>query len=111
MSPQPVAVLSYKFWQKRFLSDPDVVGKTLQLDRKNYAIVGVAAPRFTWYSADVYLPLKLMDDPAQTKRELVQSLKRLLDVDFDTLLFAHGEPIVGDGKQALRDFLASNPAS
>ncbi len=61
--PQPVAVLSYKFWQKRFFSDPDVVGKSLQLDRKKYTIVGVAAPRFIWYSADVYLPLKLTQDP------------------------------------------------
>jgi hypothetical protein len=33
-----------------------------------------------------------------------------LAVDFDTLLFAHGQPIVGGGKQALRNFLASNPA-
>lgn len=52
----------------------------------------------------------LMDNPEQTKRELVQSLERLLDVDFDTLLFAHGEPIVGGGKQALRRFLANDPA-
>jgi glyoxylase-like metal-dependent hydrolase (beta-lactamase superfamily II) len=52
----------------------------------------------------------LMDNPEQTKRELVQSLEQLLDVDFDTLLFAHGEPIVGDGKRALREFLASHPA-
>jgi glyoxylase-like metal-dependent hydrolase (beta-lactamase superfamily II) len=52
----------------------------------------------------------LMDNPEQTKRELVQSLERLLDVDFDTLLFAHGDPIVGGGKQVLRDFLASKPA-
>jgi glyoxylase-like metal-dependent hydrolase (beta-lactamase superfamily II) len=51
----------------------------------------------------------LMDNPEQTKRELAASLERLLDVDFDILLFAHGEPIVGGGKQALRDFLATNP--
>jgi glyoxylase-like metal-dependent hydrolase (beta-lactamase superfamily II) len=51
----------------------------------------------------------LMDDPPQTKRRLAESLARLLDVDFDTLLFAHGEPIVGDGKRALREFLATNP--
>jgi glyoxylase-like metal-dependent hydrolase (beta-lactamase superfamily II) len=51
----------------------------------------------------------LMDDPADTKRRLAASLEDLLDVDFDTLLFAHGEPIVGGGKQALRDFLATNP--
>ena len=50
-----------------------------------------------------------MDNPAQTKRELAASLENLLDVDFDTLLFAHGAPIVGGGKQALRDFLATNP--
>ena len=64
--PQPVVLLGYKFWQKHFFSNPDVLGKTLQLDRKNLVIVGVAAPRFTWYSADVYLPLKLTQDPGLT---------------------------------------------
>jgi predicted permease len=63
--PQAVTVLSYQFWQTHFLSDPEVVGKTIQLDRKNYLIVGVAAPRFRWYSADVYLPLKLTQDPGR----------------------------------------------
>lgn len=52
----------------------------------------------------------LMDDPPETKRRLAASLEELLDVDFDTLLFAHGEPVIGSGKQALREFLASNPA-
>lgn len=64
--PQPVVVLGYKFWQRHFSASPDAVGKTLQLDRKNYLVVGVAAPRFTWYSADVYMPLKLTQDPALT---------------------------------------------
>jgi predicted permease len=61
--PQPVAVVSYTFWQTHFAADPQVVGKTLQLDHNSYAIVGVAAPRFKWYSADVYLPLKMTPDP------------------------------------------------
>ena len=61
--PQPVVVLGYKFWRQHFNADPAVLGQTLQLDRKNYRIVGVAAPRFTWFSADVYLPLKLSQDP------------------------------------------------
>jgi predicted permease len=60
--PQPVVVLSYKFWQKHFFGNPAVLRQTLQLDRKMYTIVGVAAPRATWYSADVYLPLKLTQD-------------------------------------------------
>jgi len=61
--PQPVVVLSYKFWQRHFNSNPAVLGQVLQLDRKDYTVVGVAGPRFTWYSGDVFLPLKLDQDP------------------------------------------------
>jgi predicted permease len=63
--PQPVVVLGYKFWQRHFNADPTVVGHTLQLVRKNYTVVGVAAPRFTWGDGDVYLPLKVTQDPAK----------------------------------------------
>jgi predicted permease len=63
--PQPVAVLGYKFWQRHFGGNPDVIGKTLQLVRKDYTIVGVAAPRFTWDDGDVYLPLKVTQDPVR----------------------------------------------
>jgi predicted permease len=61
--PEPVAVLSYQFWQEHLGGDPQAVGRQLQLDRKAYTIVGVAAPRFRWYSADVYLPLNMTADP------------------------------------------------
>jgi predicted permease len=57
--PQPVAVLSYKFWQRHYRGDPAVVGKTIQLTHKTYAILGVMPPRFTWMDGDVYLPMKL----------------------------------------------------
>ena len=60
--PQPVAVLGYRFWQRHYNSDPAAVGKTVQLVRKTYTIVGVAAPRFVWDDADVYLPLKVTQD-------------------------------------------------
>jgi putative ABC transport system permease protein len=60
--PQPVVVLSYKFWQRHFNSDFSVIGKTLQLVKKNYTVVGVAPPRFTWEDGDVYLPLKVTQD-------------------------------------------------
>jgi predicted permease len=61
--PQPVVVLGYKFWQRHFNSDKSVLGKTIQMVRKNYTIVGVAAQRFTWDDADVYLPKKITQDP------------------------------------------------
>ena len=61
--PQPVVVLGYKFWQRHYGSNPDVVGRTLRLVHKSYTIVGVMPSRFVWGDADVYLPLKLTGDP------------------------------------------------
>jgi hypothetical protein len=57
--PQPVVVLSYKFWQRHYNSDPSVVGKNIQLVRKTYTVLGVLPPRFTWMDGDVYVPLNL----------------------------------------------------
>lgn len=61
--PQQVAVLSFKFWQRHFNADPNIVGKTIQLVHKDYAILGVMPSRFTWYDGDVYLPLKMSYSP------------------------------------------------
>ncbi len=63
--PQPVVVLGYKFWQRHFNSDPGVLGKTIQMVRKNYTIVGVASSRFAWGDGDVYLPEKINQDQAR----------------------------------------------
>ncbi len=63
--PQPVAVLGYKFWQRHYNGERDVLGKNIQLVHKNYTIVGVAQPRFSWGDADVYLPLKISADPSR----------------------------------------------
>ena len=60
--PQTVVVLGYKFWQRRFSGDPSIVGKTIQFDHQPYTVVGVAAKRFTWNDADVYLPMKTTAD-------------------------------------------------
>src|ERR1700733_2626933 len=57
--PQPVVVLSYKFWKHHYNGDPSVVGKTLQLVHKPYTVIGVMPPRFGFTGPDVYLPLKL----------------------------------------------------
>jgi hypothetical protein len=48
----------------------------------------------------------LGDDPGEVKRGLRASLDRLAKRDADNLLFAHGEPLVGGGRAALRAFLA-----
>ncbi len=48
----------------------------------------------------------LGDDPSAVRAKLRESLRGLLDLDFESLLFAHGEPLIGGGKSALREFLA-----
>jgi hypothetical protein len=53
-----------------------------------------------------FVPERYMDDPAQTKRGLREAYARLLDLDFDLLLLAHGEPVRGGAKDALREFVS-----
>jgi predicted permease len=61
--PQPVCVIAWRFWHRHFNGSPTALGQTLELEHKKYTIVGVAPPRFTWYSEDVFIPLKLTSDP------------------------------------------------
>jgi hypothetical protein len=46
------------------------------------------------------------DDPEPVKAALTDAFRGLLERRFDTLLFAHGEPLVGGGHAALSDFVA-----
>lgn len=47
----------------------------------------------------------LGDDPEAVKRGLCSAYGRLLELDFEHLLLAHGVPVVGDGKAQLRAFV------
>ncbi len=51
-----------------------------------------------------FVPDHLMDDAERTKEALREAYRRLLHLDFDALLLAHGEPVVGGAKEALRAF-------
>src|SRR4029077_3613204 len=59
----PVVILSSRLWQSRFGGDPSVVGRTITLDNKRYAIVGILPAGFQllrW--ADLWMPLGQYDD-------------------------------------------------
>jgi predicted permease len=61
----PFAVLSYGFWQRRFGSDPSVVGTSLTLNRQRITVIGVAAREF--HGAEMNVPdvwVPLMMQPA-----------------------------------------------
>jgi hypothetical protein len=52
-----------------------------------------------------FVPDQLMDEPEQTKAGLREAYRGLLERDFDVLLLAHGDPVVGDAGRALRRFV------
>lgn len=59
-----------------------------------------------WGAARIgFVPDQYMDDPPAVKQGIRASTRRLMEEDFDALLFAHGDPITSGGKQALSDFL------
>jgi predicted permease len=57
----PVAVLGYGLWQSHFGGDPDIVGKSIQINLHRYTIVGVAPKGFTGCAtgvrSDIFFPL------------------------------------------------------
>src|SRR5262245_40775751 len=46
LGEHPVAVLSHSYWSSRFGGDPSVLGRSLVVSGRSYAVVGVAQPGF-----------------------------------------------------------------
>ncbi len=62
-----LVVLSNGIWQRRFGSNPAIVGKSIVLGGESYTIIGVLAPKFAFDPpADIYLPFQA--DPNSTNQ-------------------------------------------
>src|SRR5262245_52259495 len=46
LGAHPVVVLSHSLWQRRFASDPQIVGKTIDMNNRPYNVIGVAPDSF-----------------------------------------------------------------
>ncbi|MBZ5564213.1 MAG: ABC transporter permease, partial [Acidobacteriia bacterium] len=57
----PEVVISHALWQSHFGADRSIIGKTIQINRHPYTIIGVAPPGFqgckTGLRADAWIPL------------------------------------------------------
>jgi putative ABC transport system permease protein len=58
---ESVVVLSHGHWQRWFGGDPDVIGKTISLDKQLHTVVGVLPPDFRWVfqrvACGVWMPM------------------------------------------------------
>lgn len=57
-----VVVLSNGFWQRKFGSDPGIVGRTLTLNSQVFAVIGITAPDFSGTELqvpDVWIPVSM----------------------------------------------------
>jgi predicted permease len=61
-----VVVIGYAVWQNHFAGDPQVVGKTIQINRHPYSVIGVAPRDFTGCKTglrtDLWIPLSMDRD-------------------------------------------------
>ncbi len=65
----PEAVLSHALWMRRFHGDPDVVGRALRIDGRNYGIRGVMPADFRFPSPETTLWTTLPFDPEDFSRQ------------------------------------------
>ena len=60
-----VVVLSHGIWQRRFGSDPTVIGKSVRIDAAPFTVIGVAEPGFngtrTMGVVDLFVPIPMGD--------------------------------------------------
>jgi putative ABC transport system permease protein len=59
---EQVVIISDALWRRRFGANPEVIGKTITLNDKAYAIIGVTAPDFKWNyprPTDLWTPISL----------------------------------------------------
>ena len=73
----------------------------------SHRALAVADGVVRWGGSDElqFVPDFLMDEPEQTKRQLRDAYRHLLELDFNVLLLAHGDPVVDDAHDALRSFV------
>ena len=76
---QRVVILSHGLWQRRFGSDPNLMGKTLTLNGESYTVVGVLPPQFFFpiKEAELAVPLAPDADPLRHVRTSTNFLRAI----------------------------------
>jgi predicted permease len=66
---EKVVLLSYSLWQRRFGSNPAIVGRRIRLDRAPALVIGIMPPSFDFpKGSDLWIPIA-MDEAVQRQRK------------------------------------------
>ena len=79
----PVVVISHGLWKGHFAGDPQILGKTIVLNRGNYTVVGVAPEGFrgaSFIGSDVWAPLSMQEQWSQGHNFLADANMSWLEV-------------------------------
>ncbi|NIR46295.1 MAG: ABC transporter permease [Gemmatimonadetes bacterium] len=76
-----VAVLAHEFWTREYGADPEVLGRTIELDAVAYRVVGVMEPGFRLLDDpfDAWIPLQLDRDARPVNAHWLSGVGRLRD--------------------------------
>ncbi|HXW92255.1 MAG TPA: ABC transporter permease [Terriglobales bacterium] len=136
----PIAVISYAFWQGRFGGADNVIGRRIRILTTPYAVVGVAPPQFhgetVGANPDIWVPLTMQSEifPGRDflsletkpfrKTEWLQAIGRLqpgatlvqaktsIEVEFHQMMDSQtGGMSAGEKRQFLNQHLAVVPGS
>jgi predicted permease len=136
----PVAVISYRFWQERFGGAPDIIGRKIRILNTTYEVIGVAPPQFhgetVGANPEIWIPLTMQSEifPGRDylsletqpfhKTEWLQSIGRLkpgislaqakasIDVEFQQMMQSQtGGMSPKDKLQFLNQYLPVAPGS
>ena len=69
----PVAILSHHYWRDEMQSRQDAIGRTLQIGRQFFTVIGVVSPDIEFGNladVDLWLPLQLSADGPRDARDL-----------------------------------------
>src|SRR5687768_5688136 len=60
----PVAVVGHALWQRRFNSDPELVGKTITINKQPLTVIGIVPPQYTGMfrglASEIWVPAMMM---------------------------------------------------
>jgi predicted permease len=74
----PNVILSYRTWQRRFGGDPAIVGRSVDLNRQPFTVVGVAPEGFRgaysiWFAPEIFVSAEANDALVPEQRGLLRA--------------------------------------